>query len=271
MGDSALDSEQHITEPADIEQASGGIGAALARRLAAEGAELILTGRRREVLESLAGELGAQALVADLSRPGAAAELLNAAGRVDVLIANAALPSSGRLVTVDEQRAADALAVNLGAPIALARGLVPQMVERGAGRIVFIGSLQSRAATSGASVYCATKFGLRGFALALRAELARSGVGVSIVMPGFVSAAGMYADAGVKLPFYIGTRTPQEVAEAVVRAMREDRGELIVAPLPIRVGTWISAQAPEFAARATRLLGGDRVAREFERAQAEKR
>jgi len=82
------------------------------------------------------------------------------------------------------------------------------MLERSSGQIVFIGSLQSKAATAGASVYCATKFGLRGFALALRAELAPRGVGVSIVMPGFITDAGMYADAGVKLPFYIGTRRP---------------------------------------------------------------
>jgi short-subunit dehydrogenase len=251
--------------------ASGGIGATLARRLAAEGAELILSGRRADVLAALAAELRAQALPIDLSAPGAASELAERAGRVDLLIANAALPSSGRLVTVDRERAADAVTVNLTAPIALARELAPQMLERRAGRIVFIGSLQSRAATAGASVYCATKFGLRGFALALRAELAPGGVGVSIVMPGFVSDAGMYADAGVKLPFYIGTRTSDQVADALLRAIRENRGEVSVAPLALRVGTWIAAQAPELSARATRLLGGDAIAREFERAQAAKR
>jgi len=251
--------------------ASGGIGQALARRLAADGAELILTGRRDEVLESLVAELGGVAIVCDLSEDDAPARLLDRAGRVDILIANAALPASGRLATVDAARAADALSVNLGAPIALARGLLPQMLERRRGHMVFVGSLQSKAATTGSSIYCATKFGLRGFALSLRAELARSGVGVSIVMPGFVSEAGLYADAGVKLPPYIGTRRPDQVAAAVITAIRENRGEIEVAPLPLRAGTWIAAQAPEFAARATRALGGERIAARFERAQADKR
>jgi short-subunit dehydrogenase len=251
--------------------ATGGLGGALARRLAQEGAELILTGRRADALAALSAELGAEAHVADLSDREAPARLLAAAGTVDILIANAALPSSGRLLTVEPERAADAVNVNLAAPVALARGLLPQMLERSSGQIVFIGSLQSKAATAGASVYCATKFGLRGFALALRAELAPRGVGVSIVMPGFIADAGMYADAGVKLPFYIGTRRPEQVADAVVGAIRANRGEVTVAPVAMRIGTWIAAQAPEFAARASRLLGGEGLAREFERAQADKR
>jgi short-subunit dehydrogenase len=251
--------------------ASGGIGGAIARRLAQEGAALILTGRRAAVLDALAAELGAQAIVADLSRPGACEQLLAQAGHVDILIANAALPASGRLVTVEQARAADALTVNLGAPIALAHGLAEQMIERRSGQIVLIGSLQSRAATSGASVYCATKFGMRGFALSLRAELAGSGVGVSIVMPGFVSEAGLYADAGVKLPFYVGSRRPDQVADGVVRAIREDRAEIVVAPPLLRAGSWLAHLAPELSARATRLLGGERIAREFERAQSQKR
>jgi len=251
--------------------ASGGIGGAIARRFAQDGAELILTGRRREALDALAVELGAESIVADLSDRAATEQLIEQAGRVDILIANAALPASGRLSGVDAPRAADAVTVNLGAPIALARGLLAQMLERGSGHIVVIGSLQSLAATTGASVYCATKFGLRGFALALRAELAGSGVGVSIVMPGFVSEAGLHADAGVKLPFYVGTRRPDQVADGVVRAIRDDRAELIVAPLPLRVGSWLSNVAPDLSARATRLLGGDRIAAEFEKAQARKR
>jgi short-subunit dehydrogenase len=145
------------------------------------------------------------------------------------------------------------------------------MIERHGGHVVLIGSLQSKAATTGASVYCATKFGLRGFALSLRAELAASGVGVSIVMPGFVSEAGLNADAGVKLPFYVGTRRPGQVADGVVRAIRDNRAEVIVAPPTLRAGTWLANLAPELAARATRLLGGDRIAREFEKAQARKR
>ncbi|MGD0982130.1 MAG: SDR family NAD(P)-dependent oxidoreductase [Solirubrobacteraceae bacterium] len=248
--------------------ASGGIGGALARRLAQEGAELILTGRRKDVLDSLASELGAEAIVSDLALPGAPEQLLAGAGRVDILIANAVMSTTGPLATLDPARIDGAIAVNLGAPIALARGVITQMSERDCGHMVFIGSLQSKAATGGASIYCATKFGLRGFALALRAELARSGVGVSLILPGFISDAGMYADSGVKLPRGVGTRRPEQVAAAVVRAIREDVGEIEVAPLTLRAGAAIASLAPELSARGMRLLGGERIARDFERAQA---
>jgi short-subunit dehydrogenase len=254
-----------------ITGASGGIGAALARRLRADGAELILTGRRGEILDELAAELGGTAIVCDLIDSAGPGRLLSEVGRVDILIANAALPASGRLATLDPARLDGAIAVNLRAPMALAHGLLAQMSARGAGHMVFIGSLQSRAATVGASVYTATKFGLRGFALSLRADLAGSGIGVSHVMPGFVSDAGLHADSAVKLPPWIGTRRPDQVAEAVVDAIGNNRGEVEVAPLPMRAGTAIAALAPEFSARAARLLGADRIAREFERGQADKR
>ncbi|HUB75937.1 MAG TPA: SDR family NAD(P)-dependent oxidoreductase [Solirubrobacteraceae bacterium] len=251
--------------------ATGGIGQALARRLAGEGAQLVLSGRRQDVLDALAGELGATAVACDLADPDAPDRLLERAGPIDVLIANAALPASGPLGSRDLEQIDRALAVNLRAPIALAHGLLPAMTARGSGQLVFIGSLQSRAATLGASVYCATKFGLRGFALGLRADLARSGVGVSLVMPGFVSDAGMYAEAGVALPAWIGTRTPERVAAAVVDAIAHDRAEVEVAPLHLRAGTTIAALAPETAARATRILGGERIAQAFARGQAHKR
>jgi short-subunit dehydrogenase len=253
-----------------ITGASGGIGGALARRLAAEGAELILSGRRKEVLDELASELGAEVVVADLSLPEALAQLLAEAGRVDILVANAALPGSGRLAMLDPEHIDRALAVNLRAPIALARGVLAQMTERDSGHMVFIGSLQSKAATIGATVYCATKFGLRGFALALRAELARTGIGVSLVLPGFVSGAGMQTDADVTLPLGVGKRRPDQVADAVVRAIRHNHGELEVAPLTLRAGTTIASLAPELAARGVRLLGGERIALEFEQGQSGK-
>jgi short-subunit dehydrogenase len=252
--------------------ASGGIGGVLARRLAADGAELILTGRRRTALDALAADVGgAEVVAADLSELAGPEQLLAAAGRVDILIANAVHGGSGRLATLEQAQIDSAVAVNLRAPIALARGLLPQMSDRGSGHMVFIGSLQSKAATTGATVYCATKFGLRGFALGLRAELAHTGIGVSLVMPGFVSKAGMYVDSGVKLPRGVGTRPPEQVADAVVRAIREDRGEVEVAPKSLRAGTLIASVAPELAARGIRLLGGERIARDFERASGEKR
>lgn len=251
--------------------ATGGIGGAIARRLAAGGASLVVSGRRVDALDALASELGARAVRADLAERADVDALVAAAGELDVLIACAALPGSGRLATLEPHHVDRALEVNLRAPIALARALTPSMVERGRGQLVFIGSLSGRAASMGASIYCSTKFGLRGFALSLRAELAGTGVGVSIVEPGFVREQGMYADTAIKLPRGIGTRRPGDVAEAVARAIERDRGEVTVAPLAMGVGAQIASLAPGFAAWASRLGGGEQLALQFEREQADKR
>jgi short-subunit dehydrogenase len=252
--------------------ASGGIGQAIARRLAREGVQLTLTARRTELLAALARELGAQALTFDLASRENVERLLETTGsRFDILIANAALPASGRLATLEPEQIDRALEVNLRAPIALAHGLAPGMAQRGGGQLVFIGSLSGKAASGGASVYNATKFGLRGFALSLRAELAPAAVGVSLVAPGFVSEAGMYAETAIALPRGVTTRTPDQVADAVVRAIVEDRAEVEVASMPMRLGADFASLAPSLAARASRALGGERLALEFERRQASKR
>ncbi|MGD1051168.1 MAG: SDR family NAD(P)-dependent oxidoreductase [Solirubrobacteraceae bacterium] len=245
--------------------ASGGIGQVTARRLSREGAQLVLTGRRTDILDTLAAELEARAVTADLSRREEVDRLLEAAGEIDVLIANAATPATGRLQSLDQDRIDRAIEVNLRAPAALARGLAAGMAARGSGHLVFIGSLSGKAANAGSSVYNATKFGLRGFALALRDELAPAGIGVSLVAPGFVSQAGMFAETGVKLPRGLSTRTPEQVADAVVRAILEDRGEIEVAALTMRLGADIANLAPGLAARASRVIGGERLALELER------
>jgi short-subunit dehydrogenase len=251
--------------------ASGGLGHAIARELSARGAELVLTGRRSEVLGELGEELQARALSADLSEAREVGRLVDEAGRVDILIANAALPASGRLETYTEREIERALQVNLLAPIALAHALAPAMVARGQGHLVFISSLAGKAATAGAPLYNASKHGLRGFASSLRIDLRASGVGVSTVFPGFIREAGMYADAGVKLPRGVGTRSPRDVARAVVRAIEDNRGEVDVAPRMMRIGTALAGVAPELAARAARHLGAEEVARAYEAAQREMR
>jgi uncharacterized protein len=251
--------------------ATGGLGGALARRLHAAGAALTLTGRRGDVLDTLAAELGARAITADLAERDQVERLLEGAGQVDVLIANAALPGSGRLATLEQAAIDRALEVNLRAPVALAHALAPGMAARRRGQLVFIGSLSGRAASAGASVYCATKFGLRGFALALRAELAASGVGVTLVEPGFIRGAGMYGDTDIALPRGVGTRRPEEVATAVVRAIERNRGVVTVATAGLGPGSYLAGIAPDFAAWASRLMGGEEVALQFEEQQAGKR
>ena len=164
--------------------------------------------------------------------------------RIDVLVANAALPASGRLDSFSPEEIDRALDVNLRAPMQLARALVPHMVERGTGHLVFISSLSGKFASAGASVYNATKFGLRGFGFALHEELRGTGVGVTTVFPGFIREAGMFADSGVELPRGVGSRRPEDVARAVITGIDKDRAEVDVAPRSLAFGARMFGFAP---------------------------
>lgn len=235
--------------------ATGGLGHAIARALHAEGAVLTVTGRRAEALEALSAELGATALTADLARPEAPEELLEQAGPVDVIIANAALPGVGQLLDFSIDKIDQNLAVNLRAPITLARAALPAMLERGSGHLVFVGSVAGITASPGGSMYSATKFGLRGFADGLRQDLHGTGVGVSTVMPGFVRDAGMFADSGMRLPPGVRTVSPERVGQSVVRAIMRNKGEIVVAPLEMRIAAKLGSLFPAVNAAAQRMAG----------------
>ncbi|HWW67519.1 MAG TPA: SDR family NAD(P)-dependent oxidoreductase [Solirubrobacterales bacterium] len=233
--------------------ATGGLGRAIAKALAGRGASVVLSARKAEALEALAAELpgeGHRVLPADLAEPGAAERLAAEAGEVDVLVANAGLPGTGWLADYTPEQVARALRVNLEAPMLMAQALFPAMIERGSGHLVFIASLNGKAGTPRTSIYCATKFGLRGFALGLRTDLGPKGVGVSLVSPGFIREAGMFAEAGAKPPPGMGTGTPQQVGAAVVKAIERDKVEIAVAPIPLRVMSHFALVSPRIAVRA---------------------
>jgi short-subunit dehydrogenase len=252
--------------------ATGGLGQAIARELARRGASLIVTGRRADVLEPLAGEIGGRPIECDLGEAAAVERLLDAVGTgVDVLVANAGLPGSGHISSFSAEDIDRAVAVNLRAPMVMAARLSQPMVARGAGHLLFVSSLSGRTASGGGSVYSATKFGLRGFAHALREDLRDSGVGVSVVLPGFISDSGMFHESGTQLPRFVGTRTPQDVATAVAGAIEHDRAEVGVAPLSMRAGAAFGSLAPELSARIQRRLGGAKIAEDMARGQQGKR
>jgi short-subunit dehydrogenase len=256
--------------------ATGGIGRAIAEALAAEGAALVLSSRRDEELRQLAQSLPGPAeqhrvVVADLAEPGAAEQLVETAGDLDGLVANAALPASGRLDHFSSNEVQRAIRVNFESPILMARALGPKLAEKGAGHLVFISSLSGKVGSPRSALYSSTKFGLRGFAFALREDMHPHGVGVSIVSPGFVRGAGMWADADVDPPPMIGTTTPEKVAQAVVRAIERDRNEITVAPLRQRFVAEIGYRHPEIAARLQRRGGADRIADELAAGQSDKR
>jgi short-subunit dehydrogenase len=103
-----------------------------------------------------------------------------------------------------------------------------------------------------------------GLSAALRADLHRSGVGSSCIFPGFIREAGIFAEAEVKLPPGVGTRSPQDVGQAVVEAVERDRGEVDVAPLVQRGGAVLGSLFPDLNARAIRTLGGTAIAVQME-------
>jgi len=251
--------------------ATGGLGQTIARSLAARGATLVLSGRRTDVLEPLAAEVGGETLAVDLADRASLDRLARDAGAVDVLVANAALPGSGAFTAFDVDEIDRTLDVNLRAPMLLAHALAPGMVSRGRGQLVFMSSLAGKAITAGGSLYAATKFGLRGFAFGLRGDLAGANVGVTTIFPGFIRDAGMFHDAGAKLPPGIGTKTPADVARAVVKAIERNPPEIDVAPLVLRAGVSFAGLAPNVTDALARRFGADRVAAELESGQQGKR
>jgi len=253
--------------------ASGGIGLATARILHARGATVVATARRAEVLAGLQDELGdrVEALPADLADRADVAALPDRAGVVDVLIANAGLPGTGSLTSFDQVEVDRALDVNLRAPLQLARVLLPGMLERGAGHVVFVSSLSGKIASPGSALYSAAKFGLRGAAHALREDLVGTGVGVTVVFPGFIRDAGMFHDSHAQLPPFVGTKTPEEVAEAVARGIERGRLEVDVAPLGLRLGAIAGGIAPGAVGALQRRLGGADIAKSLAAGQRHKR
>jgi short-subunit dehydrogenase len=232
--------------------ATGGLGRAIARALAERGMTLVLSGRSSEALEELSAELAGGHRVApvDLADEDGAERLAAEAGEVHGLVANAGMPGTGSVDSFSAEEVRRAIRVNLEAPIVLAGALAGSMAARGDGQMVFVCSLAGKAASPRSSLYNATKFGLRGFALGLRTDLGRSGVGVSIVSPGFVRDAGMFAKSGARRTAGLGTTTPERVAAAVVRALERNPVEVAVAPIRQRALAHLGLAVPTVAVRA---------------------
>jgi short-subunit dehydrogenase len=253
--------------------ASGGLGNAIARALHARGAAVKLTSRRAEVLEELAGELGdrAEVMPADLSDADDVRRLADEAGPVDVLVANAGLPGTGELREYTPEQIDRVLEVNLRSPVHLTHALLPGMLERGSGHLVYISSISGKVASPRASLYNATKFGLRGFSLSLHDELRGTGVGCTTIFPGFITDAGMFADSKLDAPPGSGPRKPEDVAEAVLKAIDRNPREIDVAGVVPRSAGWLLGISPGLVSALQRRAGGDRTTAELAEAQRVKR
>ena len=235
--------------------ATGGLGRAIARALREAGCSVVVTGRQPAALDQVAAEVGGRAVVADLSQRSELPRLLDETGPVDIAVMNAALPGSGPLQEWQQDQIDRLIEVNLSNPIAMTRALLPQFLDRRKGHFVYISSLSGKVASKGAPLYSASKFGLRGFAHSLRTDLRGTGVGCSVINPGFVRDAGMFADSGTKLPFGMGTVSPERVTNSVLKAIRTDRAEIDVAPVSLRLGAIIGSVAPGLSAAAQARFG----------------
>jgi NADP-dependent 3-hydroxy acid dehydrogenase YdfG len=172
-----------------ITGASRGIGAELARKLAADGARLALVARGREALDALARELDAKPVVcdvADLAQVERAAALIEslAGGAPDIVVSNAGVLEIGAAPKLYGDTFRRTLDVNRVAPFALVRAVLPAMRARGSGHLVTVGSIADRNIFPGNAAYSASKYGLRALYEVLRAELRGTGVRTSLVSPG---------------------------------------------------------------------------------------
>jgi short-subunit dehydrogenase len=238
-----------------ITGASRGIGAATARELARRGYTLALAARSEQALAQLAGELskgGAPALpiptdlrsVEDVRRLARLA--LRHFGHIDALVHNAGIGGGGLVVRMADDVAATTIGTNLIAPIELTRALLPPMLERKRGAIVFVGSVAGHIGLPSSAVYGASKFGLRGFAAGLRREVTHRGVGVSIVSPGFIrTEMTRWMDSRIPLP------GPEMVARAIAGVIKRPRREVFV-PGYYRLLVWAERLLPGLADVAVR-------------------
>jgi 3-oxoacyl-[acyl-carrier protein] reductase len=173
--------------------ASGAIGGAIARALAAQGARVALSGTRREALEALAGSLpGAVVAPCDLSDPAAvdalAGQAEDALGGLDILVSNAGLTRDGLLLRMKDEDWARVLDVNLGAYFRLSRAAMKGMMRRRYGRIIGITSIVGVTGNPGQANYAASKAGMIGFTKSIAAEVASRNVTANCVAPGFIAS-----------------------------------------------------------------------------------
>ena len=243
--------------------ATGGIGRATARALAAAGAELILTGRNVEALTELGAELNARIIVADLMKHDEVRRLVDEAGVVDILVANAGLPGTAPLTRFSFNAIGRVLDVNLQAPILLTNALIEGMRSRGGGHLLYISSMAGKVASPLSSLYSASKYGLRGFAQCLRLELHDDHIGVSCIFPGIIRDAGMFVNSGATPPPGIGTNSPEDVARAVVRAIEYNVAEIAVAPAMVKFWSAFATLAPGFSGWIQRKAGAAKVIEEY--------
>jgi short-subunit dehydrogenase len=251
--------------------ASSGIGRALSLRLAGDGARVALVARRAVELEALAAEIrgkGGEAIPipGDVSDRSAAeriaAQALGDFGRLDILFNNAGYGGHRRFLEWDLDDLERMMRVNYLGSVYLTRLLLPQMIERRAGWVVFVASVAGKIGTPEESAYAATKFAVVGLAEALSVEVEDAGVHVLTVCPGVVRTPFFDPEGLARLPPVArrGIVEPDELVDAIFEALARGRHELTF-PRSLAVGYVVKAVAPEFMRRQVKRVTIDALAR----------
>ena len=259
-----------VGKTAVVTGASRGIGVYISRALAAEGVNLVLAARSAAELEGLAAELRAQgrkaiAAPVDMVQPEGQMALLTAAERafraVDILVNNAGQEMYGAYHELDLDAIDHLMRLNLVAPMQLTRRVLPGMLARRWGHIVNLSSLAGKFAPAYHDAYNTSKAGLIHFTASLRSSYRGTEVSASVVTPGFIHSAGMFQtimdETGIRPAPLVGSSSPEAVARAVVRALREDLPEVVVSPRPIWPLVVLKTFFPRFTERIQSRLGND--------------
>lgn len=238
--------------------ASSGIGRATAVRLARRGARLLVHGRDRARTTDVGRLTDGAVLLGHLASPHDAEDLAARAqavhGRVDLLVASAGVGAWSPFTATDPGQIDEVLAVDLVAPLRLVRALLPDMVERGSGHVVLVGSVAGRTGVAGEAVYAAAKAGLDAFAESVRLELAGTGVGITMVLPGVVDTPFFDGRGGPPARRIPRPVSADRVADRIVSAVRDDRPEVWV-PGWLRLAPAVKGVAPGLFRRLSQKYG----------------
>lgn len=254
--------------------ASGGIGKCIARALARAGMNVAVSGRREDALAVVADELRAtgvkaESVPADLFDVARAEELIerteSALGPLDVLVNNAGVEYTSAFTNCTREELTSMIDLNLTVPLLLTHRVIPGMLERGRGHVVFISSLAGKLGPAYSEPYAATKAGLVGLNQSLRAEFLDAPIGFSVVCPGFVAGDGMYqrmVEQGVRSNRLMGWTKVERVAERTIDAIRRDRPEVIESGAPIRPILALAQLAPRTVERTVPRFGVTKIFRD---------
>ena len=232
---------------------SYGIGPVIAESLINCGAKVAITARSETALNQVASELsdsGSSILTVpcDLRDQTQRVDLIHRVlqefGNIDILINNAGLETEGAYDELPWTAIQETVEVNLLAPMALTRLILPDMLKNKAGHIINIASIASKSGAPYAAVYSGTKAGLAEWTRGLRLELEGTGIRFSTIFPGYIRDVGMFARFGLKSPWIIGSCSPDQVAKAVKNAIKKGRKEKIVNSRPLRYSFIINELSP---------------------------